>query len=177
MGIISEASSLATILKELQDLRAGKKKKKELLETMLRQYYSEAYYNKRILETINIDNSMNKDKLSAIKYVAPLLKNDYGKAIVASLGLFENSLKLIESKKESETEDTLDEERGGNLISKIVFTVNRIDVLKNLCDVSDEKYLKDIMVSVRLRNIQNYTNDICSSFRESLDEMIKAIRG
>ena len=75
------------------------------------------------------------------------------------------------------TEDSPDDGKSGNLISKIVFTVNRIEVLKNLCDVSDEKYLKDIKVCTRLQNIQNYTNEICSSFRKSLDDMIKAIRG
>lgn len=175
MDLLSSGLGIASVAKDLLEIRSSKKKKKEMLEIALRQYYSEVYYNRRVLETINIDNSMNKEKLSAIKVVAPLLKNEYGKTIVASLGFFGDSLKQIEVQSSTDKEDSPDEEKDIGLVPMIVFTVNRIDVLQNLANVSDEKYLKDIKVSVRLKNIKNYTIRICDAFRRSLDGIMDQI--
>lgn len=171
--LADSVSSVAGLIKYLMEIKENKNKRKELLELVLRQYYTEVYYNNKVFETIDVEKTKEGSKIEALKEIAPLLKNEYGKSIVTSLSFFSDSLSLIE-KQARESEDAPDKGET-NLISMIIFTVNRIDVLQNLAKLADERYLKDIKVFVRLKNIQNYTSEICKSFSKTLDDVMRII--
>lgn len=168
------------ILKNLKDLcssPSNQQQDKKIQELLLRNYYSEVFYNKKILETINFNN-LNKNPLESIKAVAPLLKNDYGKAVVASLGTVQDNIEAIQEQSEKIEEEKLDKslnEKTQSLVHKIIFTVNRIEVLKNLSNMNDSIYLKKIKVSIRFKNIKKGTDEICKAFRNSFDNIMKNI--
>ncbi|MCR5187415.1 MAG: hypothetical protein K6C97_00665 [Treponema sp.] len=168
------------ILKNLKDLcfvPSNQEQDKKVQELLLRNYYSEIFYNKKILETINF-NKINNDSLKSINEIAPLLKNDYGKAMVASLGTVQETIEAIQEQSEKIDESKLDKslnEKTTSLVHKIIFTVNRIEVLKNLSNISTSDYLKTIRASIRFRNIKKGTDEIYSTFKKSFDNIMKNI--
>lgn len=176
MSIIAINSGLNALvtLKELFSSNSNKEEQKRNMEIVLRQYNAEVLYNTKMLDTINFNSRLNDDRLGALRSIAPLLKNEYGKTIVASLGFYGKSLDSIEEQAKLIDEDTLSD-GGLSLKVKIIFTVNRIEVLQNLARMPNERYTKKINVSVRLKNIRNYTKDICNAFSKSFENIVNQI--
>ncbi len=166
---ITPTVELLGILKKLVSSDTTKKsEEKRLHELLFRNYYSEIFYNKKILETIDFASGLNENLLESIKQIAPLLKNEYGKIIVATLGDFKDEFKIIQEQNTSENEDE-DDKTERPLLYRVIFTVNRIEVLKGLCNLSDDKFLKKLNVTVRLRNIEKDTDELCKNFNKSFE--------
>lgn len=151
-----------------------KNEEKRLHELLFRNYYSEIFYNKKILETINFNSGLNENPLESIKQIAPLLKNEYGKAIVASLGDFKYEFKSIQEQTTVENEDE-DDKTERSLLYRVIFTANRIEILKELCNLNDDKFLKKLKVTVRLRNIEKDIDQLCKDFNKSFEDVVNHI--
>ncbi len=166
-------------LNELFSYDKKRKSDKTGIEFLLRSYYFETYYNKKVLETINY-SQLNKDSLASIKAVAPLMKNDYGKTVIASIGALGEYIELVQGQSfliDEEKIDRTNEELNPSqsIRQKIIFTTNRIEVLKNLAAMEDSRYLKKIKVSVRIKNIKRGIDYICEVFDQSLDNVFNMI--
>ena len=176
--MLTEIATTVELLENLKNLVSSnttkKSKEKYLHELLFRNYYSEVLYNKKILETINFNSGLNENPLESIKQIAPLLKNEYGKAIVATLGDFKDELKSIQEQSTVENED-VDDKTERSLLYSVIFTVNRIEVLKGLCNLSDDKFLKKLNVTVRLRNIEKDTDELCKNFNKSFEAVAEHI--
>lgn len=174
--MLSELSTTVDILNGLKNLvsrsESQKDNERQFKELLFRNYYSEIFYNKKIFETINLNSGLNKDFLASLKEIAPLLKNEYGKSIVASLGKFSDDIENMEI--QADLEDRNDKTER-SLIHRIIFTVNRIEVLQQLSRMTDSRYLKKINVTARLKNIKNDTNRLCHAFNESFEDVINNI--
>ena len=174
--MITEIATTVEILNGLKSLvsvtATEKEKEKQLKELLFRNYYSEIFYNQKIFDTINFNSGINKNILASIKQIAPLLKNDYGKAIVSSLGKFKDDIKNIEIQAELEDKNDKTER---SLVQNIIFTVNRIEVLKQLAQLENINYLKKLNVIARLKNIRNDTNKLCKAFNDSFENVINNV--
>ena len=177
VSAIDTGLSIFMAVKELFSKNVGKEEQKRALEVLLRQYNFEVSYNKQILDTINFNSRLNDDRIGTIRRVAPLLKNEFGKTIVTSLGFLEESLKDIDSLYTAITEDSIveDNKYTSGLVSMIAFTANRIEVLKNLALMPDEKHLRKINVSIRLKNIKKITDKIYEAFRLSFNSVMEQV--
>lgn len=177
--LLSTVGTSLEIIKTIKDLCISFTKddsNKKVEELLLRNYYSEIYYNKEVLETINLNSGLDKEKLVSIKLIAPLLKNDYGKTVVASFGFLSNQIDEINEEALIVSEDKLDKnEKRRSLKHNIVFITSRIEVFKNLALLENDSCLKQIKVATRLRNIKNSTVQVCSDFRSSFENVMSQI--
>ncbi len=174
--MITEIATTIEILNGLKSLISStnteKEKEVQLRELLFRNYYSEIIFNKKLFETINFQSGLNQDWLSTIKEISPLLKNDYGKAIVASLGKFKEDIKQIENQSDSEDKN---DTREKTLVSSIIYTVNRIELLKQLSQLNSFRYMKKLNITTRLKNIKRDTDRLCKAFNESFEDVINKI--
>lgn len=173
--MIAEIRTTVELLNGLKELLSSNSDKEEnslSKELLFRNYYSEIFYNKKIFETINFKSGLNQKPLESIKEIAPLLKNEYGKVIVASLGKFKDDIRTIQE--QSEIEDKEDKTER-SLVHNVIFTVNRIEVLKKLAVINNGRYIKKINVVARLKNINKDTSKLCKAFNESFENVINNI--
>lgn len=173
--LLTTGKSVIELFNEARNFFIESNEKKQNQEMLLRNYYSEAYLNREFIHTLKLDKNhkINENPIEYIRDVAPMLENSYGKILVTCLSLYREKLNLMQLDYNVDDEDK-DDDTNKTLADSIIYTVNRIDLLKKIGSAPETSdYLfKNIKPSVRIKNIINDTNFILKNFKYTFEEMV-----
>lgn len=151
-----------------------KEKKTEQNNSLLRGYYLELVENGNILKAINFNSGIDKNPLEAAKTIAPLLQNEFGKILCIGFSKYQKSIENIANQAEPNSKTFPNQLEKYSLEESIYFSVNRIDFIKSLnsVDKENQKFLKELHLVNRLKNIKSAIFHILTNFDSSFEDVI-----
>lgn len=172
VGLANEFAKLFLVDSESDSKKNELKRQKK---NLLRSYHLELLENNSILNSINIQSGIAENQLQAAKTLAPLLHNEYGKVIAIGFSDYKETLEAVKNQDYEISKDFPNKVDNFSMQESIVFTVSRIDFIKNISLLSDENskfFKKDFFLLKRLKNIKSATFNLLKEFNHSLDEIL-----
>lgn len=151
-----------------------KDKRKNQDNALLHSYYLELTENDNILKAINFTSGIDKNSLYAAKTIAPLLQNEFGKILCIGFSKYQKSIENIANQAEPSSKAFPKQLEKYSLKESIFFSVNRIDFIKSLISLNKEnqKFLKELHLVNRLKNIKSATSHILTKFDSSFEDVM-----
>lgn len=182
MNMISISPTI-NLIEGIVSLFAGSEKEKDRKKKsilLLRNLILECKSNIAVLKQINKDE-IKKDCFSAVKAIAPLLKNEAAKLVLLGtddclreINLIQENIEDVKRLTEEDSvdgDDTEKYEEVKSLKEALSFCVEKIEILKLYADIpaNGKVYFTSLVLSRRLNNIERYSRQILISLKTYLD--------